>query len=322
MKYIDIFNGDADGICALLQLRNAQPESSTLITGVKRDISLVQQALPDIEADTQITVLDISLEKNIAAINQCLEVGANVHYFDHHNPGQIPENKNLIANINTHSEVCTSLLVDQHLQGQYKAWAVTGAFGDNLEKSALAQAKHLDISQSQLAQIQKLGIYLNYNGYGSSLDDLYFSPSELYRQLSHYSSPLIFLQEDKSIFDTLENGYNQDLANVGKIDAEFSSNAVEVYILPGQAWARRISGVFGNQLANNNPDKAHAVLTELDSDAFLVSVRAPLNNKTGADEVCRQFPSGGGRKGAAGINKLAMEQKSLFIEALQKQYKR
>ena len=43
MAYIDVFNGDADGLCALHQLRLADPQNSTLITGVKRDIDLVKQ---------------------------------------------------------------------------------------------------------------------------------------------------------------------------------------------------------------------------------------------------------------------------------------
>jgi len=43
MKYIDVFNGDADGICALHQLRLAEPVESTLVTGVKRDINLLQK---------------------------------------------------------------------------------------------------------------------------------------------------------------------------------------------------------------------------------------------------------------------------------------
>ena len=64
-----------------------------------------------------------------------------------------------------------------------------------------------------------------------------------------------------------------------------------------------MSGVYGNDLANQSPDRAHAVLTDIDG-GYLVSVRAPLNNRSGADEVCRQFDTGGGRAAAAGINKL------------------
>jgi len=40
-KYYDIFNGDADGICALHQLRLEEPRDAELVTGVKRDIKLV-----------------------------------------------------------------------------------------------------------------------------------------------------------------------------------------------------------------------------------------------------------------------------------------
>ncbi len=61
MHYIDVFNGDADGICALVQLRLAEPRPAQSVTGSKRNINLLAgiNATPD----TQITVLDISFEK-------------------------------------------------------------------------------------------------------------------------------------------------------------------------------------------------------------------------------------------------------------------
>ncbi|MEX0614825.1 MAG: DHH family phosphoesterase, partial [Methylophaga sp.] len=62
MQSFDVFNGDADGICALVQLRLAAPRESVLVTGVKRDIQLLQQVEP--EAGDEVTVLDISLQKN------------------------------------------------------------------------------------------------------------------------------------------------------------------------------------------------------------------------------------------------------------------
>ena len=40
MTAYDVFNGDADGLCALQQWRLADPAPSTLVTGVKRDIQL------------------------------------------------------------------------------------------------------------------------------------------------------------------------------------------------------------------------------------------------------------------------------------------
>ena len=57
----DVFNGDADGICALIQLRRADPKpDATLITGVKRDIELLQR-VPSGEG-SRVTALDISFD--------------------------------------------------------------------------------------------------------------------------------------------------------------------------------------------------------------------------------------------------------------------
>jgi len=58
---IDVFNGDADGICALVQLRLAKPAQTKLVTGVKRDIQLLKQV--EVQVDDVVTILDISLQK-------------------------------------------------------------------------------------------------------------------------------------------------------------------------------------------------------------------------------------------------------------------
>jgi hypothetical protein len=86
--------------------------------------------------------------------------------------------------------------------------------------------------------------------------------------------------------------------------------------LPDEPWARRVSGVLGNELANRNPDKACAIVTESGGPDYLVSIRAPLNNRVGADEVARRFPTGGGRKAAAGINALPADQLEDFLEIM------
>lgn len=43
MTHYDIFNGDADGLCALVQLRLQHPAETSLVTGVKRDIQLLDR---------------------------------------------------------------------------------------------------------------------------------------------------------------------------------------------------------------------------------------------------------------------------------------
>jgi hypothetical protein len=98
------------------------------------------------------------------------------------------------------------------------------------------------------------------------------------------------------------------------------SGSAAVFILPDEAWARRVSGVYSNDLAVEHPDRAHAVLTEKPGGSYLVSVRAPLSNKRGAAELCMQFPTGGGRAAAAGINDLPADSLDDFVAAFSAAY--
>jgi single-stranded DNA-specific DHH superfamily exonuclease len=316
---IDVFNGDADGICALVQLRLAHPVESTLITGIKRDIELLTQV--QVSQGDQVTVLDISLAKNRVELDRILAAGAEVFYVDHHQAGDIPQHRALKTLINTDANICTSLLVNQHLNGQFKAWAVTAAFGDNMDDSAVQAAAGLELNEEQLGQLKQLGICINYNGYGSSVSDLHFPPDVLYRELVNYASPFQFMADNAQTYQKLLAGYADDMAQALQTPTEYENQQVAVYILPDEAWSRRISGVFGNELANLYPNRAHAVLSYNAQGGYLISVRAPLTNKTGADELCASFPSGGGRKSAAGINHLPKEQLADFIQRFAEKYR-
>src|ERR1700757_2170609 len=95
MMHFDAFNGDADGICALHQLRLAEPKPSFLITGVKRDIALLRRVTA--EAGDSVTALDISLDANRSALIALLGRGVRVEYFDHHFAGDLPAHSNLAA---------------------------------------------------------------------------------------------------------------------------------------------------------------------------------------------------------------------------------
>ena len=306
----DVFNGDADGVCALHQMRLVFPCESTLITGPKRDISLLKRV--DASGGDDVLVLDIALSKNRDALDKLLEAGVQVRYFDHHQPGDIPAHPNFESHIDTDANVCTSLLVNRHLQGRQQAWAVTGAFGDNLADAARQAAAPLDLSAGQLAQLQSLGECLNYNGYGDTLDDLFFDPADLYRQLRPFADPFAFLAESPA-YRTLKTGYQDDMARAVTVKPTEARATGRIFMLPAEKWARRISGVFGNQLAVGSPAQAHAVLTAKAGGGYIVSVRAPLVARSGADELCSQFDSGGGRRGAAGINHLPEGEIGRFI---------
>lgn len=317
MKYFDVFNGDADGICALHQLRLANPVESALITGVKRDISLLKQV--KVEEGDHVTVLDISLDKNRDDLVRVLDEGASVIYFDHHFAGEIPESDFLECFIDTDANVCSSLLVNQYLDGKYLPWAVTAAYGDNLFNSAELAAEPLKLGQDELESLKLLGTCINYNGYGSSLDDLIFAPAKMYQLISAYENPFDFINNEPG-YQTLLNGYREDMAKVSELSAAYSDDGHALYILPNEKWARRVSGIYANDLAQQYPGRGHALLTEKAGSGYLVSVRAPLNNKTGADELCRQFDTGGGRKAAAGINHLAEDQYERFIDLFKQSF--
>ncbi|WP_025638326.1 acetyltransferase [Vibrio parahaemolyticus] len=317
MNY-DIFNGDADGIIALLQLRLADPIDSQLITGVKRDIKLVEKV--DVQAGDELTVLDISMEKNMAGLEQALAQGVHVFYADHHKAGDIPQHGNLDAHIDLDANMCTALIVDKLLEGRFHTWAITAAYGDNLIAKADALADQAGLNNEQKAQLKELGTLINYNGYGSKVDDLHFHPADLYRALVQYISPFEVIEDKASPYYQLQSAYQQDMDAAQALPATHESDTLKLFELPNTAASRRISGVYGNWLANQNPNSAHAVLTENADGTYAVSLRAPLNNKQGAVAVCGQFPTGGGREAAAGINALRKEDVNAFIDAVETYY--
>ena len=315
MKMYDVFNGDADGICALIQLRLAVPAETILITGVKRDIALARQ-LPTTEP-VNATILDISLDKNRQAVDALLAAGSTIFYVDHHFPGEsLPDAPGFTALIDTQPTTCTSLLLDQHLGGRFHNWAIAAAFGDNLNAVAESLAGEAGLSAAQMECLKTLGVCINYNGYGDTVDDLHFHPADLYREFVKFEDPLELIASQPPAWQKLRDGYEADMASGLEAPALAENEYSLVVKLPDEPWARRVSGVLGNELVNRNPDKACAIVTASADGSYLVSIRAPLNNRTGADELARQFPTGGGRKAAAGINALPANQLEEFLEII------
>jgi len=295
--HYDIFNGDADGIISLIQLRLANPIDAALVTGVKRNIQLLKTL--SVTKEDSLTVLDISMEKNTEALLGALDLGVDVFYADHHRAGDIPQHNNLTALIDLDANTCTALIVDQHLKGQFHDWAICAAYGDNL--------------------IAK-GTLINYNGYGAEVADLHFDPAELFKALLKYPSPFDVFEDKQSPYYALQAAYKNDLQKALDIAALHSGEKLSVFELPDETWSRRISGVYGNLLANQQPSSAFAVLTKNAQGGYLVSLRAPLENKQGAGDICSSFESGGGRAAAAGINHLPVTSLQDFINKVENYY--
>lgn len=312
--HYDIFNGDADGICALHQFRLDQPkEGTTLVTGVKRDVTLLARIEDSVRPGDTLTVFDVSMESNSDALGRILNLGATVVYVDHHFAGDIPSTELLTAHIDPSPDACTSLIVDRLVGGRYRAWAVVGAFGDNLHVAAQEAAETLGLNEKEIALLRELGELLNYNGYGAQVSDLHFPPQTLYEAIQPFASPFDFMSSSKSM-ETLRQGFISDMAEAHSHRPLRESGVGRVFLFPAEPWSRRVAGVFSNEKARGLPGAAHALVVDNGDSTFLVSVRAPLERKTGADTLCRAFPTGGGRAAAAGINALPAEMLEAFLE--------
>ncbi len=312
MQY-DIFNGDADGICALHQLRLDTPcPDAILITGVKRDIALLSK----LQGVTQssLKVLDISLDSNRPFLQTLLAQSNRILYIDHHFAGVIPKTAALTAHIDTAPDTCTSLIVDSLLHGRFRKWAIVAAFGDNLHDSAHKAAQTLSLSGAVMEQLRELGELLNYNSYGANLTDLYFHPADLYRAILPCEDPLDFIASSPTL-PILREGFQQDMALALSQKAINPGNTNRIFHFPDATWARRVSGVFANLKTQEKREAAHALIVDNEDTTLRISVRAPLSDRKNADTLCRSFPTGGGRAAAAGINSLPPEMLDEFISA-------
>jgi len=321
MKHFDVFNGDADGIVSLLQLRLAEPRNAELVTGIKRDISLVKNIdILDLTESSQVTILDISMEKNGEALQKVLRTGANVFYADHHRPGDVPSRENLEAQIDLDANTCTALIVDKFLCGRFRYWAIVAAYGDNLIQVADKLALESGLSAVEAEKLKELGTLINYNGYGAAIEDLAYHPADLFISLLKYKSPFDCIEDQDSAYHVLKKAFASDFNKAESADVLSNSELCKAVLLEDAAWSRRISGTFGNHLANLSPSRAHLVVTTVDEDNYLISLRAPLNNKIGAGDICSRFDTGGGRAGAAGINLLPKAQLSNLLQAVEEYY--
>jgi hypothetical protein len=308
VRRVFAFNGDADGLCALQQLRLAERHTFLeLVTGPKRRTELL--AAVRAGPGDEVSVLDVSFAANREHVLRLLAAGARVRYFDHHYAGELPRDERLEAHIDLSPSTCTSAIVNNYLHCSHSAWAAVGAFGDNL----FGTATDLVAEKSKLPLLERLGILLNYNSYGETEEDLFFPPAQLHQRLIAYADPIDFIASDPA-YGRLERGYVEDMQRAAGLRPVAAREHAAVYVLPDASWARRASGALANRLARAAPARAHAMLRPNSAGGMQVSVRAPLERPAGAAALCLEYETGGGREAAAGINHLPVEQVGAFTE--------
>jgi hypothetical protein len=313
-----VFNGDADGLCALQQLRLENPGPGTLVTGVKRDIELVARVTA--APGDEIYVLDVSLDVNRAGLTAALAAGAKVRYFDHHHAGEVPNDANLEPYLDPAPNVCTSLLVDRYLEGRRRPWALVGTFGDSLTEEGKALAAGLGLNAEDTTTLKDLGVCINYNAYGETIADLHVPPAALAEEMLPFADPLDFARRSDT-FRRLRDGYAKDMELAARLEPTRQAPGAVLFVLPDEAWARRASGTLANDLAKAHATSAVAIVSPKAQGGYLVSLRVPRDSAVSAESFCRRFPTGGGRKTAAGINHLPTPEFEAFANDFTEQFK-
>ncbi len=316
MNYYDIFNGDADGICALHQLRLTEPSDRKLITGVKRDIRLLEKVI--FEQDDLVSVFDISINSNILSLKSGLKSGVSFEWFDHHSGNMAPNHPLLTTHLDQNSGTCTSLIVDKHINGRYRSWAIVACYGDNLHALAYELALEIGLTKKQIGELRLLGEAINYNSYGENVDDLHIAPDDLYQKLHDYTDPFEMMSSD-NLITILQNNLQEDIQKGFEQKIMVAGN-VRWVVLPNEDWARRSSGLLANRLHQMHPENAHLVMIEK-PESYVVSIRRPQNHSNSAALIANIFHTGGGRAEAAGINSLKKSNLSKLISETSKAYK-
>ena len=324
-----VFNGDADGLCALQQLRLAGPraaaqgeqgeKSEALITGVKRDIALLDR-VRSVAGDT-CTVLDVSLDVNRAGLVALLAGGVSVRYFDHHFAGDIPAHPALDAHIDLSPNVCTSLIVDRTLEGRFRRWAIVGAYGDSMTAEADALAREAGIAPEADGAAQGAG-------HRHQLQRLRRDHRGPARPSGRAGRRDAAVRRSAAV-----RGRLGGLQTTGRRHAEMTwssqsgsgprarRRARSSSCSPtrrGRAAPAARSPTTRQRRTAAAPSPSCRPKTE---GGFLVSVRVPRDFSVSAEAFCRRFPTGGGRKTAAGINHLPSEELESFTSAFEQQFR-
>lgn len=309
--HFDVFRADADGICALQQLRLARPHAAVIVGGRRDEAGLLDKVRPR-RGDTA-TVLGLPLEGSGAAVQHLLDAGVAVSWFDHRPPARPLRHPLLRATLDPAPGACTSAIVDAWLSGRFRAWAAVGAFGAGLDDTGRTLAKSAGCgSDEDVRRLRQLAQALDYDANGECEADVLVRPPTLVAGMRGHEDPLAFLR-DADLPRLLAAHRTDDLRLARATSPHTSGRDGVVYVLPDGGWSRRVHGVFADELAQREPERAHVVMAPA-VGALAVSVRAPHAWPFGAGDLCRRF-GGSGDERAGRIARLHVPDLGAFVGA-------
>lgn len=313
---IFVFNGDADGLIGQHILGLELGEPGLRVTGLKRDIELLRKVPP--RENGHIHALDISLGRNLDALSALLAQGnLRITWYDHHDPGEPPVHPNLVLHINQAPETCTAVIVNSVHGLRHPLWAAMAAFGDNLPATASALASSGGASAHEAALLRRVGVLLNYNAYGEQPGDALFRPADLAARIAPFREAYDLCWEE-SILGPLAAQFESDRERFMELKPVAARPGAHAYLVPDEAFARRYGATWANERVLQQPGEALAVIHARADGTYMVSIRAPRKWSGGAAgsafDLAKEFPTGGGRKLAAGIDVLPADQLDRFTE--------
>jgi hypothetical protein len=270
------------------------------------------QSIPN--EDARLYVFDISLDANRADLDRLLKhPGIEINWYDHHEAGEIPTTPRLRTRILNARGTCTALLAHADFPGSDPRWAAMAAFGDNLPQAARALLAPLGLDDAAVETWREAGELINYNAHGETPEDVLFQPLDVAERMSAFRDPEAFVRES-GIIEPLRAQMKEDEHQMGGLRPERAQEGARLYRLPAESWARRLGSTFASREALAHPECAVAMMHPLRDGAFQVSIRAPRGAKDApfASDLAREFPTGGGRALAAGINRLPPDRTEAF----------
>lgn len=278
-RCVDVCNGDADGLCSILQWRMHEPKEATMLALLDCDTSLVGRV--HTRPGDEFLMCDIPMEPNRSTLLQLLAGGARVQYFNHQVTEEIPWHPLLQTTVDFSRDACTSLIVDRLLGGKYRGWAVVGAYGKHLTHVADKLAMDMGLVADVRAQLRELGELISYNALVPHEDDACIAPARLYEHLSRYPSPTDFLRSEP-IISELDSVRRDDLYRATELTPYWQDAYACVYVLPDAPWAHRVAGGLDKAIAAREPTRAHAFLCPAGDTHFRVTVHAARNTSVGS----------------------------------------
>ena len=244
--------------------------------------------------------------------------GAAVEYFDHHFTGDAPLPGGVVAHIDTSPRVCTGMLVDRHLHGRQRIWAVVAAFGDNLVDAACDLAASLSVTTGALEALKDLGDALTHNSYSDRVEDAIVPPGRA--RASSSPTPI----RCASLRRARVRGHRRRATARHRTRPRHRAGARAARGAGVRAARCGLGAPRARHLRQRGRQRAsprsrmRCVTVREDGD-YAVSVRAPRARPHGADALCRKF-GGNGRAAAAGIGRLPREELGEFVARLAERY--